>query len=143
MADSHPDAEPVGGDVIEEAALPWTVFMVEDSPAMRARIEATLEPASDVRIVGWAAGAAEALAGIRSTRPHVTVLDLRLAQGRGLDVLRGIAHERLNTRVIVFAGDLSDAHRTAALRAGASAVLDKAGEPARLLDAIRALGRSA
>lgn len=63
------------------------VFIVEDSPLVLKRLAARIDTLPDTRVVGHAAGALEAVRAIVSKKPDVVVIDLKLAQGTGFDVL--------------------------------------------------------
>jgi DNA-binding NarL/FixJ family response regulator len=63
------------------------VFIVEDSPPVLERLISLLGTLPDTHIVGHAAHAEEAVRAILAVRPDLVVLDLRLAQGTGFDVL--------------------------------------------------------
>ena len=69
------------------------VFIVEDSPLLQERLARLIGALPGTRIVGHAANATEALAGIARERPDVVLLDLCLHQSSGFDVLRAL-HER-------------------------------------------------
>ena len=64
------------------------VVLVEDSPLIRKQLLGTLKEQPFISVVGLAATEAEALCTVGLTRPHVVVLDLSLASGSGLAVLR-------------------------------------------------------
>src|SRR4029079_14990968 len=75
---------------MEYTSAPRKLFVVEDAPAIRARLVELLDEIDDVCIVGEAESPAEAVAGIFETRPHCVVLDFRLTGGTGVDVLRAV-----------------------------------------------------
>jgi DNA-binding NarL/FixJ family response regulator len=77
------------------------------------------------RLVGEAACAREAIAGILRTRPRAVLLDLNLGGPTGLDVLRAI-HARLPDTVFVVLSNHSEPqYRKACAAAGAAHFLDK------------------
>jgi len=61
---------------------------VEDEPLAQARLRDLLEPVSWVRWVGEAATVPTALDALMRLRPDLVFLDVQLAGGSGLDVLR-------------------------------------------------------
>lgn len=70
------------------------VFLVDDHSVFRAGVRAELKAAScDIDLVGEAGSVAEAVAGIRSTRPDVVLLDVHMPDGGGLAVVRQSAGE--------------------------------------------------
>ena len=66
------------------------IFLLDDHEIVRAGLRSVLEAEGDFIVVGEAATAAEALARIPPTRPHVAILDVRLSDGSGIDVCRDI-----------------------------------------------------
>ena len=69
---------------------PTQVFIVDDSPSIRVRLVEMLAHMEDVTVVGEAASATEAVAGILRTRPDSVLLDLNLMGRTGLDVMREV-----------------------------------------------------
>lgn len=63
------------------------LLIVDDSVALRRELITRLSEIREISIVGEADSAAVAVALIRSKKPDVVVLDLRLKAGSGFDVL--------------------------------------------------------
>lgn len=112
------------------------VFVVEDSPAIRQRIEALLGEVPGTSVVGHAAGAAEALRDILATRPDLVLLDVQLAEGSGFDVLRELHARAPELKVVMLTNYSSDPYRQIAQRFGARAFFDKTREFERVRDVI-------
>lgn len=108
-----------------------TVFLVDDSLPIRERLKELLGQ-SPVQIIGEADSAPTAIRGILATRPRFVVLDYKLREGTGLDVLRAIAGIRRETIIIVLTNHVSEPVRAACLDAGAQYFLDKSSEFDRL-----------
>ena len=66
------------------------VFLLDDHEVVRAGIAAVLDGEPDLEVVGQADGAAGALEAVADTEPDVAVLDVRLADGNGIEVCRDI-----------------------------------------------------
>ena len=113
------------------------VFVVEDSAAMRQRLSAALEEVPGVHVVGWAEGADEATAAIKRLRPHLVVLDLKLAQGSGLFVLEAIKRLDPPPTVIVLTNYPHEQYRTRCAELGADHFFDKAAGLDGLLEVVR------
>ena len=75
------------------SAAPTRVFVVEDSPLIRARLEAMVTLAG-AEAAGHASGAAAATRAILEMRPEIVLLDIDLAEGSGFDVLRARSGRR-------------------------------------------------
>lgn len=116
-----------------ESASPLRVFLVEDSPAVLERLEAMLEDVS-AREVGHANGAQEAIRRILAERPDLVVLDLRLADGSGFDVLRALTERAPDVEVLMLSNFASEPYRRMAERLGARGFYDKTTE----FDGVRA-----
>ena len=111
------------------------VYIVDDSPSIRARLAELLAPMSGVRVVGEAASAAEAVVGILGTRPHSVLLDLHLPDRCGIDVLRAIHPQVPEIVFVVLTNQSEPQYRRACARAGAAYFLDKSTE----FDRVRAV----
>ena len=101
------------------------VFLVEDSPLVLARLRELLSSLPDVGIVGEAAGASEAIAGILASEPDIALLDLNLKEGSGFDVLRALGGRMPRTRFYMLSNFSAYPYRQLALRLGARDFLDK------------------
>jgi len=115
------------------------VFVVEDSSVMRQRLVAMLEEVPDTRVVGVADGADEAIAEIRSLRPRMVVLDLRLAQGSGLSVLEAVKRFAQAPVVAVLTNYPHEQYRARCAELGADYFFDKAAGLDGLLKAVGGL----
>jgi two-component system, NarL family, response regulator DevR len=66
------------------------VFLVDDHEVVRRGLKDLLDAEEGIEVVGDAATAGMALAGIASTAPDVAVLDVRLPDGNGVEVCREV-----------------------------------------------------
>ncbi len=112
-----------------------TVFLVDDHAMFRSGVRA--EMGESVELVGEAGSVADAIAGIRETRPAVVLLDVHMPDGGGLAVLGGVAAEVPDTRFLALS--VSDAAEDviAVIRAGARGYVTKTISAAELTDAVR------
>ena len=115
---------------------PVKVFLVEDAPLLRERLEGLIAAIPGAQCVGHAAAASPAIASIVALRPDVVVLDIHLAEGNGFDVLRGLRAAQLAPAVFVLTNYPSEAYRQTAVRLGARGFFDKSHEVERLRDEI-------
>jgi two-component system response regulator RegA len=118
------------------AALPDKSLMVLDDDApLRTRLGRALESRGfePVVLVG---SVAEAIDAVRARPPAYAVLDLRLEDGNGLQVVEAIQAVRPEARVVMLTGYGNIATAVAAVRAGA---LDYLPKPADADDVVRAL----
>jgi len=122
----------------QRAVVPFTVFLVEDSPILRERVETMLASIPGARLAGHAADAQGAIDGILASRPDAVVLDIHLAQGTGFDVLRALQKEKSRAAVYVLTNFATDAYRATAQRLGARGFFDKSTEFEALRHALTA-----
>lgn len=106
-----------------------SVFVVEDSAPIRERLIALLEAMEGVRVVGEAGTADEAVEGILRTRPRSVLLDIQLARGTGIDVLREVRSQVPETVFIVLTNHGGPQYRRICLAAGATYFVDKSETP--------------
>ena len=123
----------------ERELMIMRAFIVEDSLAVIERLVALLSDVQGVEITGQSAEVSEAIESIRITKPDVIILDIQLAGGCGLDVLRDIRQCESSAVVIVFTNDSFPQARQRCLDAGANFFLDKATEFERLIEIFRVL----
>jgi two-component system, NarL family, response regulator DevR len=129
-----PDAQPPCGRSI-------TVFIVDDHDVVREGLAAILGREADMKIVGQAETAEEALESVPAVDPAVILVDHRLPGMDGVALCRAIAEMRLRAQVVVLSGLLDREVVAAALDAGARAYVVKDVEASELKRAIRAAAR--
>jgi DNA-binding NarL/FixJ family response regulator len=111
-----------------------TIFLAEDSAAIRERLALLLGPE---HIVGEAATPASCIDGILAANPDVVVLDVQLEGGTGLQVLEVVREASPRIAFVVFTNSSGAAYRRCYLAAGADCFLDKNSEFDLLPDAVR------
>jgi len=89
--------------------------------------------------VVMAGSASEALAQARNEEFEIYILDNRLPDSSGVDLLVGLRELDPHTPVVFYSGDGFDAHRQSAMAAGAQAYLLKPCEPGELLATVSRL----
>jgi DNA-binding NarL/FixJ family response regulator len=109
-----------------------TIFIVDDSVQIRARIVEMIAGVDGTRLVGEAGCARDAIAGIMRTRPDSVLLDLNLGGPTGLDVLRAIRARLPQTVFVVLSNHSEPQYRKACADAGAAHFLDKSTEIERV-----------
>jgi DNA-binding NarL/FixJ family response regulator len=113
------------------------IFLVEDSPPVRARLAEMLAAIPGATLVGQATNAADATQGILTLRPQVVVLDLSLGGGsNGFDVLRNVRSVAPEIDFYMLSNFSADPYRQLAERLGARDFFDKTREFNRVRDVI-------
>jgi DNA-binding NarL/FixJ family response regulator len=115
------------------------VLVVDDHPVVRHGLVSMLRWEQDLTLVGEAADGAEAVRLILEHQPDVVLLDLRLPQLSGIEVMRRARPQAPRTRFLVLTTYDTDEYIAPALAAGAQGYLLKDAEPEDLYRAIRAL----
>jgi DNA-binding NarL/FixJ family response regulator len=113
------------------------VLSVDDHPLFREGVGSIINSQADMSLAGTASNGKEGIETFRALRPDVTLMDLRLPDLGGLDVMIALRSEFPDARVIVlttFEGDM-DVQR--ALKAGARGYLLKSMPPQQILEMIR------
>lgn len=73
------------------------IFLVDDHDVVRRGLTALIDAEDDLEVVGTSSSAAGTLDAIAATKPDVSVLDVRLGDGNGVEVCRDIrsAHPKI------------------------------------------------
>ena len=115
------------------------IFLVEDSPLLRARLAELFGAIPGASIVGEAERADAAIRDILATRPDVVVLDLSLAGGTsGFEVLRAVCREAPEIDFYMLSNFVAQPYRELAERLGARDFFDKSSELDRVRNVITA-----
>jgi DNA-binding NarL/FixJ family response regulator len=112
-------------------------FSVDDHPLLREGIAALVNNQPDMVLAGEAATGADAIQRFKEHVPDVTLLDLRLPDMSGIDVLIAIRSEFPEARLVMLTTFEGDVEVQRALQAGARGYLLKNMPPSELLDVIR------
>ncbi len=117
------------------------VVLADDQALIRGGLRALLEAEDDMAVVGEAANGSEAIALVRSTRPDVVLMDIRMPRLDGLEATRKITSDPAleATRIIILTTFDLDEYVFEALRIGASGFLVKDTAPVDLLSGVRAV----
>ena len=104
------------------------VFIADDSLIVQEHLVTMLDELAEVEIVGQAETVADAISAIGKLRPDVVILDIRMPDGSGIDVLQSIKQAEPAPIVIILTNYPYPAYRQKCLQAGADFFLDKSTE---------------
>ena len=121
------------------AETPIRVMLVDDHEIVRQGIRAVIEAARGLTVVAEASGVAEAIERAKSTLPDVVVMDVRLADGSGIEATREIRAARPETRVVMLTSFADDEALFASIMAGAAGYVLKQVRSNDLVRSIRAV----
>jgi DNA-binding NarL/FixJ family response regulator len=113
------------------------VILCDDHAVVRRGIRDTISEAVDIQVVGEAGSYPELREQMRKTECDVLVLDLNMPGRGGLEVLAALREEGSPVKALVVSMYPEDQYAIRCLRAGARGYLNKAGEPAEMIAAIR------
>ena len=125
---------------VSERRPPLRVMLVDDHEVVRSGIAALLKATDDIVVAGEAGSVREAVDEAERTRPDVVVMDVRLADGSGIEATREIRAKRPQTQVIMLTSFADDEALFASIMAGASGYVLKQVKGGELVRAIRTVG---
>jgi DNA-binding NarL/FixJ family response regulator len=117
------------------------VLLADDQVLVRAGFRALLDAQDDIEVVGEAGDGDQAIQRVRTLRPDVVLMDIRMPVLDGLAATRQIASDKRldGIRVVILTTFELDEYVFEALRGGASGFLVKDTEPVELIHAVRAV----
>jgi DNA-binding NarL/FixJ family response regulator len=101
------------------------VLLVDDHDLIRQGLRRAFERENDMSVIGEAASVSEALAAASHFDPDVMVVDVRLPDGSGLDVVKQVRASHPSMGIVVLTMYAGDDQLFGALEAGASAFVAK------------------
>jgi two-component system, NarL family, response regulator DevR len=123
------------------SAPPLRVLLVDDHEVVRDGVAGLLKATEDIVVCAEAATVEDAVAEAERTRPDVVVMDIRLADGSGIEATREIKSRRPQTEVLMLTSFADDEALFASIMAGASGYVLKEVKGGELVRAIRSVGQ--
>ena len=117
---------------------PITIVVADDHTVMRSGLRMLLEAEKDFDVVAEAGTIQSVLRDVRSHRPAVLVLDLKMPGGSSVDAISRLAAFAPGTAVVVLTMEDDPVFMREAYRAGASGYVLKEAAATELVKAIRA-----
>jgi DNA-binding NarL/FixJ family response regulator len=113
------------------------VFLVDDHPLVREWLTNLIHQQPDLEVCGEAEDAPRALQAIGSLQPDVAIVDITLASGSGLELVKDIKHSVPSVAVVVLSMHEEALYAERALRAGARGYVTKRDTTKKIIAAIR------
>jgi DNA-binding NarL/FixJ family response regulator len=116
-----------------------TVVLADDQPLVRIGFAAILGSVPDIEVVGEAADGHEAVSQVRTHRPDIVLMDIRMPGMDGLAATKAIVGDPAlaAAHVIILTTFETDEYVSEALRSGAAGFLLKHATPEELVRAVR------
>jgi DNA-binding NarL/FixJ family response regulator len=115
------------------------VFIVDDHPAIREALAASIDSKIDMRVIGESGTAQKALRQMDRHVPDVVVVDISLEDAHGLDLVEELRSRFPDIRIIVFSMYDESVYAERAIRAGASGYVMKSEPTEGVVKAIQAV----
>ena len=104
------------------------VIIADDSKILRERISSMLSTIPGVEIVAEAENSHEAMKYIEKLKPDVLILDIRMPNGNGIEVLKSIKQKKLSLIKIILTNYPLQQYKVKCFELGADYFFDKAAE---------------
>ena len=117
------------------------LFLVDDEPVVRRGLGLLLSSQPGFEVCGEAATEHEALEGILTRRPDVTVVDLSLKEGDGLALIKQLHQHCPALKILVFSMHDQVHYAAGAFGAGAHGYVLKEEGAERVIEAIQSILR--
>jgi DNA-binding NarL/FixJ family response regulator len=114
-----------------------TVFIAEANVLLRQRLSRCLAQQADLQLVGDAADGRQVLSGVEALRPHILLLDIRIPEIGGPEVLPRIWTKSPRTKILILAEYVEEEFIARALQHGVHGCVLKTAPPMELVKAIR------
>jgi two-component system invasion response regulator UvrY len=117
------------------------VILCDDHAMVRRGIRETLSEAVDIQVLAETGNYTELREAMKTSEFDVLVLDLNLPGRGGIEILSGLREANSPIKVLVVSMFPEDQYALRCLRAGAQGYLNKAGNPADLITAVRTVAQ--
>ena len=119
-----------------------TVYIVDDSDAMRERLAELISDIVGIKLAGQSGNPFDALQSIKAQHPDIVILDIRLPGKSGIDVLKDIKKESPPPIVIMITNYPYRQYRQGCMAAGADYFFSKLDEFEMIAQALRGITSS-
>ena len=113
------------------------VFLVDDHPLVREWLTNLVNQQKDLMVCGEAEDAPRALQAIENLQPDVAVVDVTLANGSGIELVKDVKRIAPQVAVVVLSMHDESLYAERALRAGARGYVMKRETTKKIISAIR------
>jgi len=138
------DEHPCDESTLNEMPKPLQVYVVEDSPITQRFLASAIE-AAGADLSGSSADAETAIGDLFALQPDLVLIDIGLASGSGLDVLKALQDHSLapGAMKVVLTNYADVEYKNLSVRLGADRFFDKSFETPQALALINTLAAQA
>lgn len=115
------------------------ILVVDDQALFSAGMSRLLAEDDRLEVVGQAADAIQAVELAETLKPHLVLMDLKMARTDGIETTRRLLAKQPDLKIVVLTAFEADTYVVQALKAGASGYLLKDESPAAVISAIFAV----
>jgi two-component system response regulator DevR len=127
---------------VRRAVSKIRLLIIDDRETVRQALEDRLSHAPEIELVGSTGSTEEGMEAVLALAPDVVLLEIKLADGSGLEACRRIVQVAPSSRVIVLTSYMDEAERQSAFQAGAASYVLKDIDSQRLIRAIELVQRN-
>lgn len=115
------------------------VFIADDSKIFRDRLKEMLAELTEIEIIGEAENILETKKRIRKLNPDIVILDIRMPDGSGIDILKHIKKNNQVPAVIILTNYPYPQYRKKCMELGADYFFKKSDEIEEVLETLKQL----
>lgn len=115
------------------------VLIADDSEIFLKRLVSAVKEIHGAEVIAQARTGAEALHALLNLHPEIVILDIRMPEGTGIDVLKHMKKEKVNPVTIVLTNFSHSQYRKKCKQLGARYFFDKSTEFTKVGEVLREL----
>lgn len=117
------------------------IAVADDHPFILDALDQLFRAEADCEVVSRSLNGRDAMRAVESYEPDVLVLDVRMPEMDGIELLRNLHERQLTTKVVLLTASLDDSRLLEAFRLGASGLVLKESAPRLLVQSVRQVAR--
>ncbi|MCH4552870.1 MULTISPECIES: response regulator transcription factor [Aestuariibaculum] len=115
------------------------VVLADDHVLVRDGIKALLEDQDGIKVIDEASNGLEALEVIKKQNPHLLIVDIRMPEMNGIEVVQKIKEQQIDVKTLVLSMHDSEEYVVKAIQAGADGYLLKGASKEEFLKALNSI----
>jgi DNA-binding NarL/FixJ family response regulator len=117
------------------------VLVVDDSALLRERLVSMISELPEVTSISQAQDSSQALSTVQKLNPDVVILDIRLSEGNGIEILQHIKRKNAAPVTIMFTNYPYPQYRKKCEEIGADFFFDKSTEFHKITDVLKKISQ--